>query len=469
VLNAGDGTISRIDPRRATVVATIAVGGDLTGLAAGAGAVWVTVAGGTPHTKRVVAAAPVAALTSPSCSAPVPAIATADLLLVSDLPRFNPGPHADPAIADMRAAIRLVLEQHHFRAGRYRIAYQACDDSRPGEGADPGACAANGRSYALDPSLAGVIGAYNSFCSGIELPALNTAPSGPVPLVSPTNTYVGLTRAGPATAADEPDRYYPAGTRSFARLTAADPAQSAGIDLFLHQLGRARLYTLDDGAGTGYAGGVYARDAARFFGLTVVGSATWNPTAQNYRALAKRIAAARPDSVLLSGCICSNGARLVRDLRSVLGSQTTLIGTDNFADTFGFHDTGTFDGMYTTMAGLPASDLPAAGRAFLRRLLPGRPYADVDPGVAYAAQSTATLLGAIARSDGTRPSIIHELLASRQADSLLGFLSFNPRGDPSTAPIAIYRADSTLPLHPHVEGQGRKPVTVVYPPTGAIP
>jgi YVTN family beta-propeller protein len=469
VLNAGDGTISRIDPRRGVVVATIPLGGDLTGLAAGAGAVWVTVAGGTPHSKRVVATAPVAALSSPSCSAPVPAIGTADLLVVSDLPWFNPGPRVDPAIADMRAAIRLVLEEHHFRAGRFRIAYQACDDSRPGEGADPGVCAANGRAYALDPSLAGVIGAYNSFCSGIELPALNTAPSGPVPLVSPSNTYVGLTRAGPATAADEPDRYYPAGTRNFARLVASDPAQSAGIDLFLHQRRRNRVYTLDDGAGTGYAGGVYARAAARALGVSVAGSATWSPTARNYRALASRIASAHPDAVLLSGCICSNGTRLVRDLRSALGSRTTLIGTDNFSDTFGFHDSSAFDGIYTSMAGIPASALPPAGRAFLRRLLPRRPYADIDPGVAYAAQATATLLGAIARSDGTRASIVRELLASRQTSTLVGSVSFDPRGDPSTSPIAIYRTDSMLPLHPHLEVQGREPATVVYPPARAIP
>jgi branched-chain amino acid transport system substrate-binding protein len=369
----------------------------------------------------------------------------------------------------MRAAIRLVLRDHHFRAGRYRIAYQSCDDSLPREGADPAICAANGRAYALDPSLVGVIGAYNSFCSGIELPTLDTAPSGPLALISPSNTYVGLTRAGPATAADEPDRYYPAGTRNFARLVASDPAQSAGIDQFLARIGQRRLYVLDDGAGSGYAGGVYARQAAAFFGLTVVGVAAWDPTAHDYRPLAQKIAAAHPDAVLLSGCICSNGVRLVRDLRTILSAHTTLIGTDNFTDTFAFHHTNLFDGMYVSSAGVPPSALPAAGRAFLHRLLPGRPTADIDAHVAYAAQATTSLLDAIARSNGTRPSITHELLASPQAHNLIGPFSLNPRGDPTPTPIGIYRADSNLPLEPHVDGQGESLVTVVYPPPRSIP
>ena len=52
-------------------------------------------------------------------------------------------------------------------------------------------------------------------------------------MISPTNTYVGLTHAGPATAADEPDRYYPTGSRNYVQLRAPDDDQSAAIALFL--------------------------------------------------------------------------------------------------------------------------------------------------------------------------------------------------------------------------------------------
>jgi hypothetical protein len=61
-----------------------------------------------------------------------------------------------------------VLQQHEFRAGRYRITYQACNDSRPNEGADPALCAANARAYALDTSMIGVMVATCTADRGVE-------------------------------------------------------------------------------------------------------------------------------------------------------------------------------------------------------------------------------------------------------------------------------------------------------------
>lgn len=468
VLNAGDQTVSKIDPKTNSVTARIPVGGDITGIAAGQGAVWVTVAGG-PARSHVAPVGPVTAVSSPDCSPIVHGGGSAKVLIVSDLPTFNPGPTPDPAFADMRAAIRLVLNQHNFRAGRYRISYQACNDSRPGEGADPDLCAANARAYSLDARLVGVIGSYNSFCSGIELPTLNAAPTGPVAMISPANTYVGLTHAGPSTGADEPDRYYPTGARNYVRLVAPDDYQSTGIDLFLKQRGRTRLFVLDDGQGTGYAGALYAERAAAKLGLRIVGTATWNPGAHGYLSLAQRIAAARADAVVLSGCVCSNGLRLVADLRSVLGGRELLIGTDNFVYGVGFVHTHIFDGTYVSTAGLPAQALPPAGRHFLKKLLSRRPLADIDQAVAYAAQSTETLLTAIARSNGTRPSITRQLLRTSARSGLIGPVSFNTNGDPQPAPISIYRVDSHTRPAPHREVQGLILATVVYPPGRDVP
>jgi YVTN family beta-propeller protein len=471
VLNAGEGTVSKIDPATNAVTARIIVGSDVTGIAAGLGGVWVTVGGGPPGSRGAVPPGLLAAVSSPSCS-PIlrgSGSGSADLLIASDLPTFNPGPAPDPVVADMRAAIRLVLEQHHFRAGHYRIAYQACNDSRPTEGADPDLCAANARAYALDQSLVGVIGAYNSFCSGIELPTLGAAPSGPVAMISPTNTYVGLTHGGPATAADEPDRYYPTSARNFVHLVATDDYQSAGIDLFLKRLGRTRLYVLDDGEGTGYAGALYAEHAAGKVGLTVAGSGIWNPNARDYQALARRVAATHADAVLMSGCVCSHGAKLVADLRRALGDRAILIGPDNFTYGVGFIHTHVFDGVYVSSAGLPAQALPPTGREFLAELLLGRRAGDIDQAVGYAAQATEILLQAIAKSDGTRASITRGLLSTTTNDGIAGPVSFNDQGDPSPAPIAIYRIDSHARFAPHRSVQGLILADIVNPPIAPVP
>ena len=69
--------------------------------------------------------------------------------------------------------------------------------------------------------MIGVIGTFNSGCAEIEIPILNRAPDGPLGMVSPANTYVGLTHSGPGTAAGEPDKYYPNGKRNYIRMVAA--------------------------------------------------------------------------------------------------------------------------------------------------------------------------------------------------------------------------------------------------------
>jgi branched-chain amino acid transport system substrate-binding protein len=211
---------------------------------------------------------------------------------------------------------------------------------------------------------------------------------------------------------------------------------------------------LHDGEGTGFAGAVYAERAARRLGLRIAGVAAWNPAARSYRALALRIKGSGADAVVLSGCICSNGGRLVHDLRAALGRSTTLIGTDNFTATGAFvHPGGAFDGLYISTAGVPPQALPPRGRRFLSRVAPGRSLRDFDPSAAYAAQAAATLLDAIARSDGTRASVDRQLLATRISNGLIGPLAFDSHGDPAPAPIAIYRVDSHARLaHQFVPG-----------------
>jgi hypothetical protein len=107
----------------------------------------------------------------------------------------------------MNAAILLALRDRGFRAGRYPVAFQACDDSTPATvTTDERRCEANARAYARDPSLVGVVGTFTSTCATFELPILNRAG---VAMVSPSNTYVDLTRGAPG-AAPGPRRPGPA-------------------------------------------------------------------------------------------------------------------------------------------------------------------------------------------------------------------------------------------------------------------
>jgi ABC-type branched-subunit amino acid transport system substrate-binding protein len=65
--------------------------------------------------------------------------------------------------------------------------------------------------------------------------------------------------------------------------------------------------------------------------------------------------------------------------------------------------------------------------------------ASIEPSAVYAAQATEVLLDAIARSDGTRPSVLKELFATRITNSLLGSFGFDANGDISESPVTIVR------------------------------
>ena len=82
----------------------------------------------------------------------------------------------------MQAAIKYVLAQRGYRAGKYPVGYQACDDSSPQQGSGAFAkCAANARAYAGNASVIALVGTWSSRCwesscrSSIARPAGHSA------------------------------------------------------------------------------------------------------------------------------------------------------------------------------------------------------------------------------------------------------------------------------------------------------
>lgn len=67
--------------------------------------------------------------------------------------------------------------------------------------------------------------------------------------------------------------------------------------------------------------------------------------------------------------------------------------------------------MYVANYGIPNAELQPAGRRMLDAA--GRPEGDPDFAFAYGAQAAEILLDAIARSDGTRPSVTRARCAQR--------------------------------------------------------
>jgi branched-chain amino acid transport system substrate-binding protein len=238
-----------------------------------------------------------------------------DFIVPSDLPLQGSG---RTQTIEMTNAIKFVLKQANFKAGKYNVGYQSCDDSTAQAGKwDSSKCSANANAYAQNKSVIGVIGTFNSGCAEIEIPILNRAPNGPLGMVSPANTYVGLTHSGPGTAAGEPDKYYPNGKRNYIRMVAADDFQGAADAQFMKDQGAKSVFILNDKEAYGLGVATDTKNSATKLGLKIAGFTAWDPKASSYEALATKIKQSGADWVYVGGLICENGAKLISDLKAV--------------------------------------------------------------------------------------------------------------------------------------------------------
>jgi branched-chain amino acid transport system substrate-binding protein len=469
VANGLSGTVVRVDPRANQVTNTIAIGNTPGQLAVGAGGVWLAVAGtqGASLPAASQGDAGVSALPAAVCGPVLFAgRAPPQRLIVSDLPlRGSPG----LPTRQMSAAIEYVLREHGFRAGRFRLGYQSCDDSTAQSGIfDDRKCVANAKRWVENRLVVGVIGPYNSGCAYDEIPIADRG--GPLAMISPTNSDVGLTHRGPLTPPDIPSRLYPARIRNYARLYPSDDLQAAAMAEFARHRRLSSVYLLDDG-GFGKQMAASFRLAATRLRLRVAGSGSWNPAAANYRALVQRIVTSRANGVYLSGLIDTNGGRVIRAIRQQFGGSIVILANNGLLPvTELFQSAGSAArGVYITTEALPNSELGLAGREFVTRFAATQHQAPVDQAAVYAAQATEALLAAIASSNGTRESVTQALMTTCVREGILGSFCFDRDGDPTSAPVAIVRAARPGGV-PTVESiDGADVIAVIQPPARLRP
>ena len=139
--------------------------------------------------------------------------------------------------------------------------------------------------------MIGLIGTFNSGLREARHPGANRASNGPVAMVSPSNTYPGLTEGGPGTEAGEPDNYYPTGTRNYARVVWNDQFQGAANAQYAKELGLKKVFVLNDSEtyGLGIATlFINVREEARHRDLSATRSGTRRPRATSRSPAASR-------------------------------------------------------------------------------------------------------------------------------------------------------------------------------------
>jgi branched-chain amino acid transport system substrate-binding protein len=352
-------------------------------------------------------------------------------IVASDLPLQGAGRAQNLA---MGQAIRFVLEkQYNFKAGKYTVGYQECDDSTAAKGAwDPAKCSGNGRAYANDKSVIGVLGTFNSGCSKLIVPILNRAPGGAVGMVSSANTNVGLTHYAAWNDPGEPKIYYPTGVRNYVRVAASDDFQGpAAADLLVNLTKVKSVFVVHDNQsfGKGVANAFQIR--AKKLGIKVLGFVPWDSNATDYTALGQQIKDSGAEAVYLGGIVCNNGVKVLKDIRSVVGPKVVFVGPDGWTPYSATAGAGSAaEGMYISYAGLPLSKLGPTGRKFMLGLrLYAKIKGQVPPYAVYQGQSAQIMFDAIARSNGTRASVTQQLFKTNVKNGIMGNIRFDKNGD----------------------------------------
>jgi branched-chain amino acid transport system substrate-binding protein len=344
------------------------------------------------------------------------------------------------AIAD---GAQMAVDEIHARIGRYSIRLRRIDDSNPTTGGwDPGRTSDGARLAAANATTIGYIGDKDSGASAISIPVLNRLE---IPQVSPTSTAVGLTSGAPGAAPGEPDKYYPVGTRTFARVAPSDAMQAAVQVRLQRSFGCTRTYIVEDGEVDGEDLATSFDLAARSGGVHVVATQEFDPRATDYRSLAASIASTGARCVLIAAITDSNAVGLTRQLAAALPTVRLFAG-GGLAETSYARGLSSARVIITSPA-LGASAYPSQGRAWLAAY--ARRYGIPEPDAILGYEAMEVLLHAIARGtdNGRQPAerfkVVQAIYATRARRSVLGRFDIKANGDITLSRVGVWIASES--------------------------
>ncbi|MGZ4200418.1 MAG: branched-chain amino acid ABC transporter substrate-binding protein, partial [Thermoleophilia bacterium] len=334
-----------------------------------------------------------------------------------------------PQSVDVVNGEKLALEKAGGKVGKFTIKYVSLDDATAAAGKwDPGATSSDARKAAQDKSTIGYLGEFNSGASAISIPILNEAN---ILQVSPSNTYVGLTRSQGADKG-EPDKYYPSGKRTFGRVVPADHIQAAAQVTYQKDSGCTKLYIVNDKEVYGKGLADQVASIAKTQGLTVLGNDGIDPKAANYRALATTIKGKGADCIFYGGITQNNAVQLFTDLHAA-NPTAKLFGPDGVAESpFTSKLSPSVQKVtYVTNPTLDPKLYPPAGQEFFKNYK-AKYGKTPEPYAIYGYEAMSVVLQAIQTAGdkgNDRQAVIDAFFKIKNRDSVLGKYSIDQNGD----------------------------------------
>jgi branched-chain amino acid transport system substrate-binding protein len=334
---------------------------------------------------------------------------------------------------------RLALSQAGGHIGPLKVGYVSLDDANPQTGElDPGATATDAKMAAQDTSTIAYLGEYSSAATAVSLPLINAAG---ILQVSPASPYVGLTSSRDA-GQDEPERFYPNGKRTFARLQLGDPAQAVAQSKLMRSLHVHRLYVLDDQDPFEVPLAELVADEAKHVGIALAGHDSIVTTAGTvFTGEVEKIERSGADAVFFAGGAGAGTVALWRALHSA-DPRLLLLGSNSlsgvaFTSAIGAAATQT----YLTTPTLALSEYPPSAQRVLAQY---RTQFGGEPGAwaLYGYEAMSVVLDAIRRAGSRgndRQAVIDAFFASGERDSVLGRYSIEADGEPTLARYGVDR------------------------------
>ncbi len=350
-----------------------------------------------------------------------------------------------PQTTAMVNGIELALEQTGGKAGNITVKYQSLDDSTAQAGTwTPEAASANARKAAQDDTTALYIGEFNSGATAVSLPILNEAA---VPQVSPANTAVGLTTDEPGAEPGEPDKYYPSGERTYARIVPKDTIQGAALATLMKEDGCTKVQLLNDKEVYGAGLGRNIESAAKANQLEVISNEAVDKNAANFRSLASKAKGAGADCMVFSGITANGAVQLYKDFAAAL-PEAKLYGPDGVAES-GFADpkeggipANVASRTKVTVATLSPDEYPPEGQKFFSDFEKKYNEKNPDPYAIYGYEAMRLALDAIERSKtGQKADVLKALFETKDRASVLGTYSIDEFGDTSLTDYGVYSID----------------------------
>ena len=342
---------------------------------------------------------------------------------------------------------KLALEQAGGKAGNFKITYKSLDDSTAQAGQwTPEATSSNARKAAQDESTAVYLGEFNSGATAVSLPILNEAG---VPQISPANTAVGLTSDAAGAAPGEPNKYYPTGQRTYARIVPKDTIQGAALATLMKSDGCTKVFMTNDKEvyGAGLAKNIEA--AAQSQGLDIIANDAIDKNSPNYRSVAQKAKGQGADCFVYSGTTATgNAVQQFKDFAAAL-PDAKLYGPDGVAET-GFVDPkeggiplSLGKRVQVTVATLSPDQYPPEGQEFFKAFRQKYGVKNPDPYAIYGYEAMRLALDAIKRSGtGEKADILKAIFATKDRESVLGTYSIDKNGDTTLTDYGVYKVEN---------------------------